>query len=58
MAGAVLYVSAFAYSLFYNYRATGRSAWLTLSTSLLQQFSLLGVLFLFLRLERRAMDRR
>jgi hypothetical protein len=57
MAGAALYVSAFAYSLFYNYRAT-RSAWLALSTSMLQQFSLLGVLFLILRLERRAMDRR
>jgi hypothetical protein len=57
MAGAALYVAAFAYSLFYNYRAT-RSAWLALSTTFLQQFSLLGVLFLILRLERRAMDRR
>ena len=58
MAGAALYVAAFAYSLFYNYRATRASAWLALSTTMLQQFSLLGVLFLILRLERRAMDRR
>ncbi len=57
VAGVALYVAAFAYSLFYNYRATRASAWLALSTTMLQQFSLLGVLFLILRLERRAMDR-
>jgi hypothetical protein len=48
VAGAVLYAAAFAYATFYNFRAT-RSAALALSTSMLQQLAVLGVIFLFLR---------
>jgi hypothetical protein len=45
MAGIMLYAVALAYATFYNYKAT-RSAMLALSTSLLQQFAVLGVIFL------------
>ncbi len=48
LAGAILYAGAFAYSIFYNYNAT-KSAILAISTSMLQQFAVLGVIFLFLR---------
>jgi hypothetical protein len=48
LAGAILYVGAFAYAIFYNYNAT-KSAMLAISTSMLQQFAVLGVIFLFLR---------
>ena len=50
IAGAILYVVAFAFAfaIFYNYNAT-RSAMLAISTSMLQQLAVLGVIFLFLR---------
>ncbi len=48
IAGALLYAGAFAYALFYNYSAT-KLAMLGISTSMLQQFAVLGVIFLFLR---------
>jgi hypothetical protein len=48
MAGGILYVVAFAYSIFYNYNAT-KSAALALSTSILQQIAVVGAIFLFLR---------
>jgi len=48
MAGGILYVVAFAYSIFYNYNAT-KSAALALSTSILQQIAVLGAIILFLR---------
>lgn len=48
LAGALLYAVAFAYALFYNWKAT-RSAVLTVSTSLLQQLAVLGLIFFFLR---------
>jgi hypothetical protein len=48
IAGAILYAGAFAYAIFYNYNAT-KSAMLAISTSMLQQFAVLGVIFLFLR---------
>jgi hypothetical protein len=48
IAGAILYVVAFAFSMFYNYNVT-RSAVLAFSTSMLQQIAVLGVIFLFLR---------
>jgi hypothetical protein len=48
MAGAILYAVAFAYSIFYNYNAT-KSAALAISTGMLQQLAVLGVIFLFLR---------
>jgi hypothetical protein len=48
IAGALLYAGAFAYALFYNYNAT-KSAILAISTSMLQQFAVVGVIFLFLR---------
>ena len=48
IAGALLYAGAFAYAIFYNYNAT-KSAMLALSTSMVQQFAVLGVIFLFLR---------
>ena len=46
--GAILYAVAFAYAIFYNYNAT-KSAMLAISTSMLQQLAVLGVIFLFLR---------
>jgi hypothetical protein len=48
IAGALLYVSAVAYALFYNFNAT-KSFILAISTSLLQQVAVLGAVFLFLR---------
>jgi hypothetical protein len=48
VAGAILYIVAFAYAIFYNYNIT-KSATLAISTSLLQQLAVLGVVFLFLR---------
>lgn len=46
--GAVLYVVAFGFCVFYNFGAT-RSVWLAISTSLMQQLAVLGLIFLFLR---------
>ena len=48
IAGAILYAVAFAYAIFYNYNAT-KSAMLAVSTSMLQQLAVLGVIFLFFR---------
>jgi hypothetical protein len=48
IAGAILYTVAFAYAIFYNYNAT-KSATLAISTSMLQQLAVVGVIFLFLR---------
>jgi hypothetical protein len=48
MAGAILYVVAFGYAIFYDYNVT-RSVTLAISTGLLQQLAVLGVIFLFLR---------
>jgi hypothetical protein len=48
MAGLILYAVALVYAVFYNYKAT-KSAMLALSTSMLQQLAVLGVIFLFLR---------
>jgi hypothetical protein len=48
IAGAILYAVAFAYAIFYNYNAT-KSAMLAISTSMLQQFAVVGAIFLFLR---------
>jgi hypothetical protein len=48
VAGAILYLVAFGYAILYNYNVT-KSAALAISTSLLQQLSVLGVIFLFLR---------
>jgi hypothetical protein len=48
IAGAILYAAAFAYATFYNYNAT-KSAMLAISTSMLQQLAVLGVIFLFFR---------
>ena len=48
IAGAILYAVVFAYAIFYNYSAT-KSAMLAISTSMLQQLAVLGVIFLFLR---------
>jgi hypothetical protein len=48
MAGAILYLVAFGYAIFYNYNVT-KSVTLAISTSMLQQLAVLGVIFLFLR---------
>jgi hypothetical protein len=48
MAGAALYVAALAFAIVYNFKAT-KSAILAISTSMLQQLAVLGVIFLFLR---------
>ena len=47
-AGLGLYAVTFAYSIFYNYNAT-KSATLAVSTSMLQQLAVLGLILLFLR---------
>lgn len=47
-AGAILYATALAFAIFYNVRAT-RSALLAFSTTMLQQFAILGLLLLFAR---------
>jgi hypothetical protein len=46
MAGAILYVVAFGYAIFYDYNVT-KSATLVISTSVLQQLTVLGVIFCF-----------
>ncbi len=56
IAGALLYVGAFAYAIFYNYNAT-KSSMLAISTSMLQQFAVLGVIFLFLRWQGNQVNR-
>ena len=48
IAGTILYIVAFAYAIFYNYNIT-KSAVLAISTGMLQQLAVLGVIFLFLR---------
>jgi hypothetical protein len=48
IAGAILYAGAFAFAVFYNYKAT-KSAMLAFSTSILQQLAVVGVIFLFFR---------
>jgi hypothetical protein len=48
IAGAILYAVAFAYAIFYNYNVT-KSPMLAISTGMLQQLAVLGVIFLFLR---------
>ena len=48
IAGTILYIVAFAYAIFYNYNIT-QSAVLAISTGMLQQLAVLGVIFLFLR---------
>ena len=48
IAGGILYIVASAYAIFYNYNIA-KSATLAISTSLLQQLAVLGVVFLFLR---------
>ncbi|MEZ0058112.1 putative membrane protein [Bradyrhizobium elkanii] len=57
VAGVILYAVAFAYAVFYNYNAT-KSAMLSISTSLLQQLAVLGVIFLFLRWQGNEVNRR
>jgi hypothetical protein len=47
-AGLGLYGAAVAYSILYNYNAT-KSAILAMSTSMLQQLAVLGLILLFLR---------
>jgi len=44
----MLYAVELAYAVLYNFRAT-KSAMLAVSTSMLQQLAVLGVIFLFLR---------
>jgi len=48
LAGAALYVTAFAFAMFYNVRAA-RSALLAFSTTMLQQVAVLGWILLFAR---------
>jgi hypothetical protein len=48
IAGAILYAGSFAFAIFYNYNAA-KSAMLALSTSILQQLAVVGVIFLFFR---------
>jgi hypothetical protein len=55
-AGAILYVAALAYALLYNFRTT-RSAALAFSTSMLQQLAVLGLLFLYFRLQGDRLNR-
>ena len=47
-AGAILYATALAFAIFHNFRAT-RSALLAFSTTMLQQFAVLGLILLFAR---------
>ena len=56
IAGAILYAAAFAYATFYNYSAT-KSAVLAISTSVLQQVAVLGVIFLFFRWQHDQVNR-
>jgi hypothetical protein len=57
VAGAILYTVAFAYAIFYNYNIA-KSATLAISTSMLQQLAVLGVVFLFLRWRGNEVNRR
>jgi hypothetical protein len=57
IAGAILYTGAFAFAIFYNYNAT-KSAILALSTSILQQLAVVGVIFLFFRWHGNEVNRR
>jgi hypothetical protein len=57
MAGAALYIAALSYAIFYNFKAT-RSAALALSTSMLQQLAVLGLIYLWLRLDGDRVNRR
>jgi uncharacterized membrane protein len=57
IAGAVLYAGALAFATFYNYNAT-KSAMLAISTSILQQLAVLGVIFLFFRWQGDQVNRR
>jgi hypothetical protein len=57
IAGAILYACAFAFAIFYNYNAT-KSAMLALSTSMLQQLAVVGVIFLFFRWHGNEVNRR
>lgn len=57
IAGLALYAVAFAYSIFYNYNAT-KSATLAISTSMLQQLAVLGVIYLFVRWDQAKANRR
>jgi hypothetical protein len=56
-AGAILYAAALTFALLYNFRAT-RSAALAFSTSMLQQLAVLGLLFLYFRLQGDRVNRR
>jgi hypothetical protein len=56
-AGAILYATALAFAIFYNFRAT-RSVLLALSTSMLQQLAVLGLLFIYFRLQSDRLNRR
>jgi hypothetical protein len=57
VAGAILYAGALAFATFCNYNAT-RSAMLALSTSILQQLAVVGVIFLFFRWHGNEVNRR
>jgi hypothetical protein len=48
VAGAILYAVAIAFAIFYNYNIT-RSVILAVSTAMMQQLAVLGVIFLFVR---------
>ena len=45
LAGAVLYIVAFGYAIFYNYNVT-KSGTLAISTGMVQQLAVLGAIFL------------
>jgi hypothetical protein len=57
IAGAILYASAFAFAIFYNYNAT-KSVMLAFSTSILQQLAVVGVICLFFRWHGNEVNRR
>jgi len=57
IAGLALYAVAFAYSISYNYGVT-KSASLAISTSMLQQLAVLGLVLLFLRWQGDQVNRR
>jgi hypothetical protein len=48
LAGGILYAVALAFAILHNYNAT-RSVMLAISTSMLQQLAVLGVIFIFFR---------
>lgn len=57
IAGALLYLVAFTHVILHNYSAT-RSAILALSTSMLQQLAVLGVILFFFRWHANEINRR